>query len=131
MEKLFSKKMCGFWFFAPICVFLSVFLLLNGIGNIALSMGDYVTADSVFRQALKGEQQLGSTLGQAINYANLGAIFERLGKLDSAWTYYRLSLQKNIEADSQLGISLCHGYFGGLYEKQGDFDNAVQATFSI
>lgn len=99
---------------------------LNGIGNIALSMGDYVTADSVFRQALKGEQQLGSALGQAINYANLGAIFEHQGKLDSAWTYYRLSLQKNIEADSQLGISLCHGYFGGLYEKQGDFDNAVQ-----
>lgn len=99
---------------------------LNGIGNIALSLGDYETADSVFRQALKGEKQLGSALGQAINYANLGAIYEHYGLLDSAWAYYRLSMQKNIEADSHLGISLCHGYFGGLHEKQGDLDKAVQ-----
>lgn len=99
---------------------------LNGIGNIALSLGDYVTADSVFRQALKGEKQLGSALGQAINYANLGAIYEHYGLLDSAWAYYRLSMQKNIEADSPLGISLCHGYFGGLHEKQGDLEKAVQ-----
>ena len=34
----------------------------------------------------------------AINYANIGAIFEGENKLDSAWAYYRKSMEMNIEA---------------------------------
>ena len=98
---------------------------LNGIGNISLRLGDYETADSVFRAALAGEKALGSALGQAINYANLGAIYEYNNQLDSAWSYYTQSMNKNIEARSDLGISLCHGYFGGLYEKAGKIDSAI------
>lgn len=99
---------------------------LNGIGNISLRLGDYETADSVFRAALAGERELGSALGQAINYANLGAIFEYNNKPDSAWTYYTKSMEMNVEAKSDLGISLCHGYFGGLYEKEGNYSKAIE-----
>ena len=98
---------------------------LNGIGNISLRIGDNITADSVFRQALAGERELNSALGQAINYANLGAIFEEKDMLDSAWAYYRKSLDMNIEAKSKLGISLCHGHFGNLYEKEGKINEAI------
>lgn len=98
---------------------------LNGIGNISLRTGDMQTADSVFRAALKGEAELGSALGQAINYANLGAIFDSNGQIDSAWVYYKKSLEMNIKANSDLGISLCNGYFGGLYEKEGKLDEAI------
>lgn len=98
---------------------------LNGIGNISLRLGDYETADSVFRAALHGEQELGSALGQAINYANLGAIFEHNDQLDSAWVYFRKSMYMNNKAKSDLGISLCHGYFGELYEKENKLDSAI------
>ena len=98
---------------------------LNGIGNISLRIGDNTTADSVFRQALAGERELNSALGQAINYANLGAIFEEKNMLDSAWAYYRKSLDMNIAAKSKLGISLCHGHFGNLYEKEGKINEAL------
>lgn len=98
---------------------------LNGIGNISLRIGDNATADSVFRKALAGERELNSALGQAINYANIGAIFEEENLLDSAWTYYRKSMAMNIEAKSELGISLCHGYFGNLYEKEGYVEKAI------
>ena len=63
-------------------------------------------------------------MGQAINYADLGAIFEHRGQLDSAWTYYRMSMQHNCEAGSTLGIALCHTYYGSLYEKSGQYDKA-------
>ena len=66
-----------------------------------------------------------AALGQAINYANLGAIFEYNHQIDSEWIYYKKSMQMNIEAKSDLGISLCHGYFGGLYEKNGQIDSAI------
>ena len=61
---------------------------LNGLGNIYMSLGNYERADSVLRLALKGEQKLNSAVGQAIDNANLGAIFEHRGKLDSARVYY-------------------------------------------
>ncbi len=99
---------------------------LNGIGNVSLRIGDDETADSIFRQALAGEKELGSALGQAINYANIGAIFEKKNMLDSAWTYYKYSMEKNIEAKSELGISLCYAHFGNLYEKEGNIDDAIK-----
>ncbi len=98
---------------------------LNGLGNISLRLGDLHTADSVFRQALEGERQLGSALGQAINYANIGAIFEEKNLNDSAWTYYMNSMKMNVEAKSDLGIALCHSYFGSLYEKEGNTNKAI------
>lgn len=99
---------------------------LNGIGNVQLSMENYNAAITAFRQALSGEQQLNSELGQAINYANIGAIFEKQGMIDSAWIYYRRSMQHNQAAGSDLGISLCHTYFGNLLEKDKQWDNAIR-----
>ena len=107
---------------------------LNGIGNIYLTLDNRQLADSIFRIALRGEQQLGSAVGQAINYANLGAIFESNGQTDSAWIYYQHSMKQNQKAKSDLGISLCHNSFGRLYEKDCLWDSALveyQASYDI
>ena len=98
---------------------------LNGLGNVHLSLENLGPAEEAFRRALKGEASLESHVGQAINYANLGAIFEARGQIDSAWVYYRLSLEMNELAGSDVGRSLCYGYFGNLYEKEGQFDSAL------
>lgn len=98
---------------------------LNGLGNIFMTLENYELADSVLRAALNGEQRLGSDLGQAINYANLGAIHQHYGRTDSAWAYYRRSLELNTRAGSQLGIALCHNYFGSLLEEAGKLDSAL------
>ena len=61
---------------------------LNGIGNIQLTLQNNDVAENIFRQALEVEISLGSHLGQAINYANIGYIKESGGEMDSAWIYY-------------------------------------------
>ncbi len=99
---------------------------LNGIGNIHLTLDNREAADSIFRIALAGERDLNSELGQAINYANLGAIFEARGMNDSALVYYRHSMEHNQAAKSTLGISLCHNHFGRLYEQDGRWDSALR-----
>lgn len=99
---------------------------LNGLGNIYMTLGNYERADSALRLALKEEIGLHSALGQAINYANLGSIFEHYGEIDSAWVYYRKSMAFNTEAGSTLGISLCHTYFGSLYKKSRQYDKATE-----
>lgn len=99
---------------------------LNGLGNIYLSIGNYDHADSLLRMALKGEKELGSYVGMAINYANIGSIFKHKGEIDSALAYYVESMRMNEKAGSDLGISLCHTYFGSLYEMGGEYDKAIE-----
>ena len=98
---------------------------LNGIGNAMKVMGNDDAADSIFRQALKGERKLDSKLGMAINYANLGTLFERKKQFDSAMVYYGESMRLNTEAKSKLGVSLCHTHFGQVYEKRKMIDSAI------
>lgn len=98
---------------------------LNGLGNVYLTMKDLTTADSLFRLALEEEKVLDSDVGQAINYANIGAIFEQQGKTDSAWIYYRKSMEYNQKGHSDLGISLCYIHFGQLNEKNHQLDKAI------
>ena len=73
----------------------------------------------MFRAALAGERQLGSALGQAINYANIGSLFEQRHLADSALLYYQKSMEMNRKANSLIGIALCHTHFGRLHERAG------------
>ncbi len=99
---------------------------LNGLGNVYLTLHNNHLADSVFRQALAGEKALGSALGQAINYANIGALFEDEGNIDSARVYYQMSMEMNRKINSTTGIALCLSHFGRLYEKEERYDDAVK-----
>lgn len=97
---------------------------LNGIGNVSLSLGYYDEAKSYFLAALEDEKKLDSPIGQAINYANIGAIYEHTGALDSARIYYERSLEQNIIGKSDMGIGLCYIHFGNIHKKQGEYDVA-------
>lgn len=99
---------------------------LNGLGNIYLSIYSYDAADSVFRQALEGEHQLGSATGQAINYANLGSIYSARGDDEKALDYYRQSMFYNKQDSNLLGMALCHLYFGNIYEKRQQYGLALR-----
>jgi len=101
-------------------------ITLNGIGNVQLTLKNNEVAHSVFRMALEGERALGSPVGQAINYANIGALFEDEGQIDSARWYYERSMEMNVKAGSVLGISLCHNHFGRLAENAKDYGTAIK-----
>ena len=97
---------------------------LNGLGNVMLSLGNDEVAEEMFRRALKGEKELRSATGQAINYANIGAIKERSGEMDSARIYYNMSMEKNRECNNLIGISLCYQNIGELDETAGKYNEA-------
>lgn len=97
---------------------------LNGLGNVAMTMGEYDAAEQEFRMALEDEKKMNSATGMAINYANIGSIKEHKGDLDSARVYYNLSMEKNREDNNVVGICLCYSYLGGLAEASGDYETA-------
>lgn len=96
----------------------------NGLGNVHLSQGNDEIAEAYFRRALSGEQSIGSHLGLAINYANLGSIMQHRMMLDSALWYFGRSMDENIELGSVVGQSLCHMHYGEVYELMGDLEKA-------
>lgn len=97
---------------------------LNGIGNIELELCNYPEADSIFRQSLNGEIQLGRLVGIAINYANIGAVKYAMDQVDSAWVYYRKSMEYNQKGENMTGVGLCHLHFGELHEHERRFSHA-------
>lgn len=99
---------------------------LNGLANVYITIKNHALADSALRLALAGEKALHSITGQAINYANLGSIFETRGKTDSAWTYYQKAMELNQKNNNSLGIALCHIYFGNLHAKTHQYDKALE-----
>lgn len=99
---------------------------MNGIGNVNLTLGYNDQARRFFQTALKEETALKSHIGQAINLANLGAICEDEGKLDSAEIFYRRSMEHNRLGKSDLGMGLCHTHLGHLYRKQQRYDLALK-----
>lgn len=99
---------------------------LSGIGNVYLTLENCEMGDSIFRIALEEERALESDLGLAMNYANLGSIFEIRGMLDSAFVYYNYSMDYNRAAGSIVGISLCHNHIGRVFEKKGQWDQAIR-----
>ena len=99
---------------------------LNGLGNIYLSIYSYDDADSVFRQALEGEHQLGSATGQAINYEQSDRMMTDLKDLWHALDYYRQSMFYNKKDSNLLGMALCHLYFGNIYERRQQYDLALR-----
>lgn len=99
---------------------------LNGIGNIHLTLGNAEIAMQAFGKALEGEKKLGSYLGQAINYANIGSILETKGETAKAYIYYQESMKFNRLAQSNLGIALCHNHLGRMAEKQKNWKEALE-----
>ena len=102
-------------------------MAINGIGNIDLSFGNYDEAERSFREALAEEKALNSPLGQAMNYANIGVIYQEKQMYDSAFAYYQRSMEQNILAGSQLGTGLCHIHMGQIYELQNDYFRAAHS----
>ena len=66
---------------------------MNGLGNIFLTLNNSEQALNYFQQALSIEQELNSTLGQAINFANIAEAYHMSNNLDSALYFYEKSLE--------------------------------------
>lgn len=97
----------------------------NGLGNIYLELHRMEDAKQHLKAALAIEKQLESHLGQAINYANLGAAYQAQDSLHKALDYFERSLQQNQIIKSDIGIALCKKAIGRLYIDLGKIDTGL------
>ncbi|AWV98705.1 sensor histidine kinase [Arcticibacterium luteifluviistationis] len=97
----------------------------NSIGNIYISLRQPELAEKEFVESMKIEKKTSNDLGLAINYQNLGSIYEERGSLDSALLFYRTSRDYNIKINSKLGKVICNNSIGQVFIKQKRFKEAL------
>ena len=103
----------------------SINISLNGIGNLYQTLKQFDLAIGHFEKAILLEEELGNTLGRAINSQNIGECLEEQGHLDKALQYYRTSLWHNEEIDDDRGRIICKTSIAQIYIKQGRANDAL------
>lgn len=99
---------------------------LNRIGNLYQLLKQYDLAIEHFERSLTLEEELGNTLGLAINYQNIGECLEEQGKLGKALENYRTSLSYNEVLDNDMGRVICKNSIAQIYIKQDKSEEAVE-----
>jgi tetratricopeptide (TPR) repeat protein len=82
-------------------------------------------AESLYRQCLAVEEELGDRAGIAETWGQLGDIERNRGNLDAAESLYRQSLQLRTELGDLTGIAIIWGQWGGLEQIRGNWDVAI------
>ena len=94
------------------------------LGTLADLRGDYGTAESSHRRALKIFERLDDQKNMATAYHQLGILAELRGDYDAAEPLYRRSLEIDERIGDQAGMSGSYHQLGMLAQRRGDYDAA-------
>ncbi|MCL5245604.1 tetratricopeptide repeat protein [Cellulophaga sp. 20_2_10] len=102
-----------------------MYVSLNSIGNLYHTLEQYNLAINRYEASLKLQQELGDTLGLAINNQNIGEALEAQGKLEEALEKYKISLAYNESINSDKGRVICTNSIAQIYLKQDKAEEAI------
>jgi len=100
--------------------------LLDRLGQLYESLGDYDQALSCYQQALQISQDIGDKQGMGITLNNISQIYQAKGDYDTALHY----LTQTLEIDRELGNKKDDGAtlnnISLIYSAKGNYDTALQ-----
>ena len=95
---------------------------LSNLGYMYSRLGDWNKAESLYRQCLAIETELGDRAGMASSWGLLGDIERNRGNLDAAESLYRQSLQLRTELGDRVGMASIWGVLGDIERNRGNWD---------
>ncbi len=107
--------------------------VLNNLGRTMSSLPkpDYELAKEYLYRSLLINKKHNRLYSIALNYNNIGNLYNFINKLDSALYYYGLCVEINREIGNEHGLANNYNNLGEIYEKQGKyrkaFDNYLAA----
>ena len=99
---------------------------INGAGVLAMSQGDYKTADHSYQHSLRICRHLGDRRGIAGTLNNVGNSYFHQGKVAQARAFYERSLQEWRTLGDSGSVARLVGNLGVIAAEQGDYDVARQ-----
>jgi non-specific serine/threonine protein kinase len=97
---------------------------LNGAGNLALTLADYVSARELYEEGLRIRRQLGDKHGVAGLLNNLGSLAWYQGNLSESRSLYEESLSIKREIGNKSDIASTLSNLGSVQTSMGDFSLA-------
>ena len=99
--------------------------VLNNLGLIYKSLGDYPQAMEYYQQSLVISRQLKDRLSEARTLGNLGVIYARLGNYPKAIEYQQQRLTVARELKDRLSEGQALGNLGLVYNSLGNYPQAI------
>ena len=103
----------------------------NSLGNVLLTINQLDAALEKFNESLALEKQINNSLGLAINYQNIGGIYEKKNNFKKALENYLLSLEYNKKINSELGVLICNNSIGHLYLLKNNQEKAKEYLINV
>jgi tetratricopeptide (TPR) repeat protein len=99
--------------------------LLNRLGRLYDSLGDYDQALLCYRQALQISQDIGDKKGEGTVLNNISLIYLDKGDYDTALHYLTQTLEIDHELGNKQGDGATLNNLSRIYEAKGDYDTAL------
>ncbi|MFZ2726446.1 MAG: tetratricopeptide repeat protein [Methylococcaceae bacterium] len=99
--------------------------LLNRLGQLYCSLGNYEKALIAYQQSLKISQDIGDKQGEAATLNNISQIYKVKGDIDTALDYLKKSLQITQDIGNKEGEGATLNNISQIYTVKGDYDTAL------
>ncbi|MBI1925761.1 tetratricopeptide repeat protein [Candidatus Poribacteria bacterium] len=92
--------------------------LLNYLGSLYWTLGQWAEAEKIYRQSLVIRQELGDRRSEGDSLNNLGGVYLSQGQWSKAETHYQQSLAIYRELDDRVGVGNILNNLGNVYYSQ-------------
>ena len=72
--------------------------------------------------------EIGDRAGEALDYGNLGTVFQSLSNYDKAQEHYKIALAIRMEIGDRAGEAANYGCLGTLFQSLGNYAQAQNIT---
>ena len=96
----------------------------NNIGNLLLSLGDFVGALNSILTSLQIREEMHDAEGIAVSYLNIGNIYLDQGRTEEALSYY-LKASQLPEPVNRATVAGAHGNMGNVFDREGKYSQAI------
>jgi tetratricopeptide (TPR) repeat protein len=100
--------------------------LLNRLGELNRSLGNYEKALVCYQQNLQTQQLIHNKQGRGVTLNNISQIYHNKGDYDTALQYLMQSLEIDYELNDKRGESATLNNISQIYHDKGDYDIALQ-----
>ena len=99
--------------------------MLNNIGGIYSSLGEYSRALEYYEQSLAIREAIGDRRGEGTMLNNIGFIYSSLGEYSTALDYYEQSLAIREAIGDRRGVGESLNNIGVIYSRLGEYSTAL------
>ncbi len=101
------------------------YIALSNKGFLATEMGDFLTAEKIYKQTLEGQKRINYTEGIGITYINLGANANSQGNVKLALEYYHSALNVFLKNGNTNSAAVAYNNLAYLFESEKDYKNSI------